>query len=180
MNNDTTKIQNNPYFQKISLNKLPETEEVKTEIDFSDLLKSCKLDPEADLPPPPTAIEIHSIGKICPAFTLGNFSMMIAKAKQKKTSALTALGAAAASNDFALNNIRGTLPQDKRGVLWFDTEQSEYHATRTVKRILRQAGELKHFHAFGLRRFKPEEMMNARRPIPLVTFYDGLKGAGEK
>lgn len=142
-----------------SLNNLPETAEVKQPFDPAAVLKSCWIDPDRDVEKPPVAMEVITNEKHSPAFTLGNFSLIIGKAKSKKTFLLTALAAAVASNDITLECIRGTLLHDKRAVLYFDTEQSEYHLNRTIKRVLKQSSDLSNFRAFGLRRFKPAERL---------------------
>lgn len=145
------------------------------------LLQSVEVDPNANIEKPPTAIEIHTGGSVAPSFTLGNCSMIIGKAKSKKTFLLTGLAAAAASNGWALECINGVLPADKRGILYFDTEQSEYHLNRTIKRVLRQASDLTNFKAFGLRRFKPAERLELiefalyNSPDIGLVFIDGIR-----
>ena len=167
-----TKVQN----KSISLNGLP------TEgFDPAEILRSVEVDPYKEIDKPPTAIEIHTGGKVAPSFTLGNFSMIIGKAKSKKTFLLTGLAAAVVSNGWALECIKGTLPAESRGVLYFDTEQSEYHLNRTIKRVLSQTSTLENFKAFGLRKFKPAERVKLiefalyhTQNIGLV-FIDGLR-----
>jgi len=145
------------------------------------LLQSVEVDPNAHIEKPPTAIEIHTGGNVAPSFTLGEFSMVIGKAKSKKTFLLTGLAAAATSNNWALACIKGVLPADKRAVLFFDTEQGEYHLNRTVRRVLRQASDLSNFKAFGLRKFKPAERLQLiefalyNSPNVGLVFIDGIR-----
>lgn len=145
------------------------------------LLRSVEVDPYADVEKPPIALEIHTGGNVAPSFTLGNFSMVIGKAKSKKTFLLTGLAAAATSNSWAWECIKGVLPADKRGVLFFDTEQSEYHLNRTIKRVLRQASDLTNFKAFGLRKFNPAERLKLiefalyNSPNVGLVFIDGIR-----
>lgn len=54
--------------------------------------------------------------------TLGNFSASTGKAKAKKTFNVSALVAAALSNNQVLN-YRACLPEGKRRILYVDTEQ---------------------------------------------------------
>lgn len=63
--------------------------------------------------------------------TLGNFSASTGKAKSRKTFNVTALTAAALKNGEVLAYI-GEMPEDKRGVLYIDTEQSPYHCQRVI------------------------------------------------
>ncbi len=71
--------------------------------------------------------------------TLGNFSASIGKAKSKKTFNVSAIVAAALKNGTVLQYV-AMLPEDKRKILYIDTEQSPYHCLKVMKRILRMAG----------------------------------------
>ena len=73
--------------------------------------------------------------------TLGNFSASIGKAKSKKTFNVSAIVAAALKNGTVLRYV-AELPEDKRKVLYVDTEQSPYHCLKVMKRILRIAALL--------------------------------------
>ena len=68
--------------------------------------------------------------------TLGNFSASIGKAKSKKTFNVSAIVAAALKNGTVLRYV-AELPEDKRKILYVDTEQSPYHCLKVMKRILR-------------------------------------------
>ncbi len=69
--------------------------------------------------------------------TLGNFSASIGK--KKKTFNVSAIVAAALKNGTVLRYV-AELPEDKRKVLYVDTEQSPYHCLKVMTRILRMAG----------------------------------------
>lgn len=71
--------------------------------------------------------------------TLGNFSASTGKAKSRKTFNVSALVAASLSGNRILN-YRAKLPEGKRKVLYFDTEQSRFHCHKVMQRILRLAG----------------------------------------
>lgn len=95
----------------------------------------------------------------CAIATFGNFSASTGKAKSKKTFNISAMVAAALKNGTVMN-YRATLPEGKRKVFYFDTEQSRYHCHTVLERILRLAGlapdadsELITF--IGLREFTP-------------------------
>ena len=60
----------------------------------------------------------------CTIATFGNFSASTGKAKSKKTFNISAMVAAAVTNTTVLN-YRACLPEGKRKILYFDTEQSE-------------------------------------------------------
>ena len=95
--------------------------------------------------------------------TLGNFSASTGKAKSRKTFNVTALTAAALKNGEVLAYI-GEMPEDKRGVLYIDTEQSPYHCQRVIWRILRLAGlpvdsHPDNFKFASLRPYSPEQRL---------------------
>lgn len=95
----------------------------------------------------------------CTIATFGNFSASTGKAKSKKTFNLTAIAAAAVNNSTVLN-YRASLPEGKRMILYFDTEQSRYHCHTVIERIYKLAGlslkkEDKRIRLFGLREFTP-------------------------
>ena len=70
--------------------------------------------------------------------TLGNFSASIGKAKSKKTFNISAIVASALNNSTILH-YRSTFPENKRKILYIDTEQGRYHCQQVLKRILRLA-----------------------------------------
>ena len=71
--------------------------------------------------------------------TFGNFSASTGKAKCKKTFNISAMVAAAVTNTTVLN-YRACLPEGKRKILYFDTEQSKYHCHNVLERIYKLSG----------------------------------------
>ncbi len=71
--------------------------------------------------------------------TLGNFSASTGKAKSKKTFNVSAIVAAALMNGEALRYV-AEFPDNKRMVLYFDTEQSPYHCQKVIRRAMQLAG----------------------------------------
>ena len=71
--------------------------------------------------------------------TFGNFSASTGKAKSKKTFNISAMVAAAVTNTTVLN-YRACLPEGKRKILYFDTEQSKYHCHNVLERIYKLSG----------------------------------------
>ena len=105
----------------------------------------------------PEILKVHSsvIG------TLGNFSASIGKAKSKKTFNVSAIVAAALKNGTVLRYV-AELPEDKRKVLYVDTEQSPYHCLKVMTRILRMAGlpddrDNENLEFLALRKYTPEQ-----------------------
>ena len=70
--------------------------------------------------------------------TLGNFSASTGKAKSKKTFNVSAIVAAALINGECLRYVV-EFPDDKRTILYFDTEQSPYHCQKVIRRALELA-----------------------------------------
>ena len=103
--------------------------------DFAALWKSIRLKvtDTYDVPPEILWVNGSTIG------TLGNFSASTGKAKSKKTFNISAIVAAALTNDEVLH-YSACLPPDKRKILYVDTEQSRYHCHKVMERILRLAG----------------------------------------
>jgi hypothetical protein len=92
--------------------------------------------------------------------TLGNFSASIGKAKSKKTFNVSAIVAAALKNGEVLQYV-AELPENKRKILYVDTEQSPYHCQKVMKRIVSMAGlpldeEHQYLEFLTLRRHTPE------------------------
>ena len=107
---------------------------------------------------PPVPPQILWVGD-CTIATFGNFSASTGKAKSKKTFNITAMVAAAVTNKTVLN-YRASLPEGKRMILYFDTEQSKFHCHNVIERIYRLAGlslkkEDKRIRFYGLREFTP-------------------------
>lgn len=93
--------------------------------------------------------------------TLGNFSASIGKAKSKKTFNVSAIVAAALKNGTVLR-YAAELPDNKRKVLYVDTEQSPYHCLKVMKRILQLAGlpndrDNENLEFLALRKYTPEQ-----------------------
>ncbi len=129
-------------------------------------LQTALIDPRDELRPPPIALSIGSdpynrsiIG------TMGNLSLVIGKAKSRKTFFVSIALAAASSSANVLGRFKGHLTSDKSTVLYFDTEQADYHVHRVVKRIclLMDIETPENFKAYGLRKYNPAERIELIR-----------------
>ncbi|MCF6318525.1 MAG: AAA family ATPase [Proteobacteria bacterium] len=127
-----------------------------TPFDFDKIEHEARVDLTIDLPAPETALKVgDDIWG-----TLGNFTVVMGKAKSKKTFLITSAIAAATANKLTLGNIRGTLPDGKNTVWWFDTEQSRYHVLKVARRALVMAGlsfEDANLVAYALRPYNTNE-----------------------
>lgn len=81
--------------------------------------------------------------------TLGNFSASTGKAKSKKTFNVSAIVAAALINGECMRYV-AEFPEDKRTILYFDTEQSPYHCQKVIRRALQLAGLPLDSHPYNL------------------------------
>lgn len=104
-------------------------------VDYDSLWKKSlvRVTDEFSLPPVILQVDDAIIG------TLGNFSASTGKAKAKKTFNVSAIVAAALINGQVLE-YRASLPEGKRKILYFDTEQSPFHCKLVLQRILKLAG----------------------------------------
>jgi len=118
---------NSEYFKHI-------IDEGNNELD--ELLQDSKIDPRAIIPPPPVCWEIiNGDGSRSTIGTIGNFSLIIGKAKSRKSFFISLALSAASKNGLILNRFKGILPTHKDEVLYFDTEQGSYHVLKAAKRI---------------------------------------------
>jgi hypothetical protein len=122
-----------------------------------------------EFPAPPVILRVNDsiIG------TLGNFSASTGKAKSKKTFNICAVVAAAMSNGTVLNYC-ASLPDNKRKIVYIDTEQSKYHCKKVLKRVFELADipQEKHpenliFHC--LRRYDPKMRLSAIEKVIYET-----------
>jgi hypothetical protein len=138
------------------------TSEVKIpmcDINENIALERLRIDPLSDQTEPPVFCQIGG----SPSMTAGNFSLINGKAKSGKTFFLGAIVASLIGNTKQIESINGCLPSDNRIVLYFDTEQSTFHATRTIKRICKLANNNnpRNLIAYGLRTLTPDERLTA-------------------
>ncbi|HBE42436.1 MAG TPA: hypothetical protein DDW27_14775 [Bacteroidales bacterium] len=117
-----------------------------------------RIDPTVNIKEPPVCCFIGE----CPSMTFGNFSMIDGKKKAGKTFSLGGIVAAMLNNSIQIGKIKGTLPRERNMILYFDTEQSPYHATRSIHRICKLVGKANpsNLIAFGLRPLNPAERLS--------------------
>lgn len=142
--------------------------EKKDDNQMESILKKAYIDLRFPVAKPPLAMTIRQKQGMNfydnRLFTLGNFSAITGKSKSKKTFLTTLLLAAASSGGTVKNKITGHLPENKSGVMLFDTEQSNYDAFIASNRVLKtcdvDATQLKNFAPFDLREYSPIERCN--------------------
>jgi hypothetical protein len=91
-------------------------------------------------------------------FTLSNFSAIIGKAKSRKTTLMSMIASGLAKDGILFNKFKNNLPENKRNVIYFDTEQGDYDALNNMRRIERLAGNnSNNINGFCLREYSPLE-----------------------
>lgn len=125
-------------------------------------LEGVRVDPLEILSPPETCLEIVSEDVPATVATLGNFMLLIGKAKSRKTFLILIFLSSFIAGKILLEKISGTLRTGKNRAILFDTEQGKYHLQRTVNRICKMTGNANpdNFQAFGLRKYKAQERLN--------------------
>ena len=99
-----------------------------TKSEFGVIWQSIRLKATDEYTVPPEILQVNgsTIG------TLGNFSASTGKAKSKKTFNVSAIVAAAISGKEILG-YKAHLPEDKKKILYIDTEQSKYHCHKVLE-----------------------------------------------
>ena len=152
-------------YKDVTKSKIPEKKkpELIDKDRLFDILEKSFINTSISVPKPPIAMYIEDksafdIIERQRLFTLGNFSVITGKGKSKKTFLTSLIIAAAATGGIIQNKFYGSLPENKRTVLLFDTEQSGYDAWMTCKRVERIANNnVSMFEGFDLREYKPLE-----------------------
>lgn len=122
-------------------------------------LKKFKVDARLEIEPPKVAWGIRNVSDedVSILGTLGNFSLIIGKAKSRKSFFLNIVSTAAASKGKFVSRIKSVLPKSKNEIIYFDTEQGKYHVQLILKRICRQlqTKNPKNLNLYGLRSLTP-------------------------
>ncbi|MGX1024753.1 AAA family ATPase [Psychroflexus sp. MBR-150] len=126
----------------------------------AELLQELRVNPTDELKPPQAAWKQVSDNDIVLG-TLGNFSLIIGKAKSRKSFFINIAVSTVLSKDTILNQFKGVLPNEQNTVLYFDTEQGKYHVQLALKRICKQINiaEPNNLQVFGLRSLKPSDRL---------------------
>lgn len=144
-----------------------------------------KIDVTETIPPPQIAIKQKNTktDDYTMLFTLGNFSVIIGKAKAKKSFFINILLSTCLSENDILGHFKNDLPSDKKDVLYFDTEQGKHHVQKAVKRICTTINETnpQRLTTYFLRSLTPSERLEfieneikANNKIGFVVI-DGIK-----
>lgn len=138
----------------------------------NEYINKYKINPLEEVSEPPAYCKINNR----PSLTAGNFSLIYGKKKAGKTFLLGGVIASTINNSTQLEVVKGCLPADKNVVLYFDTEQSKYHASRSVKRICSLVDNLdpNNLYAYGLRPMSPKERLAVIETVIKTTPNVGM------
>jgi hypothetical protein len=147
--------------------------------DYSNL----EVKPTDNIPAPKIAWKQVIKDKYAILGTLGNLSLLIGKAKSRKSFFVGITVSTLLSTGKHFNQFVGCLPFNKKKVLYFDTEQGKYHVQLALKRICKQIGqsEPQDLKVYYLRSKKPEERLKIIEDIIYNTknlgfvVIDGIK-----
>lgn len=144
-----------------SLGKALTSPQPHNQAKWMELLRQAKIDPNKPLSLPPVCLSlIGSDGKEGIIGSLGDFSLVIGKAKSKKTFCISLFLASMAKNGLIQDRFKGELPSNKNRVIFFDTEQSEYYVQKVLHRVFNLLGSRpEHFEVYCLRKHTPEERL---------------------
>lgn len=120
-----------------------------------------RIDVKEKIAAPQIAWSLQNVsdGKAAILGTLGNFSLVIGKAKAKKSFFINIAVSTALSKNTMLERFTSDLPGEQNEVVYFDTEQGKYHVQAAIKRICEQIEqpEPQNLHAYFLRSLTPSE-----------------------
>lgn len=138
------------------MSKIPligEPVEKQSSVALLERLPAFEVLPLVEISKPAVCLEMVKNKEWVNLLTLGNISMIIGKAKSRKTFLLSLFTSALISDRIMFSRFRATLPANQSNVVYFDTEQSEYHVSKMVKRICKLTGvdEPTNFKCFALR-----------------------------
>lgn len=115
-----------------------QSEQEESDAPAEDLLAKYLLDPTEEIKNPPSVLDLRIGLNRYTLATAGNIALVQGKAKSRKSYFVSALAAAAIREDYSESIIKSGLITGK--VLYFDTEQGDYHAQKVNQRILHLAG----------------------------------------
>jgi len=143
------------------LGKALEVNESNYQSRFSGMLRDAKIDPNKPMTLPPVCLSlIGSDGNQGIIGSLGDFSLVIGKAKSKKTFCISLFLAGMAKSGLIQDRFKGELPFEKNRVIFFDTEQSEYYVQKVFHRVCKLIGRTPdNFDAYCLRKYTPDERL---------------------
>lgn len=146
------------------------------------LLNNARIDLKEELAPPPVCWQMIVGANTYDVGTYGNFSLVIGKAKSRKSFFAGIATATALGEGLTLGTYRSfTAPNST--VIYFDTEQGKYHVQKAAKRVCAIIGKPypENLHVYYLRAHTPAERREIIQhaiyttPNPAFVVIDGVR-----
>lgn len=99
-----------------------------------------KIDINEEILPSPSVIEVYHNDEYLRFATLGNFSMIIGKAKSRKTFFISMIAASFLRGDLFMDKLMRRFTAGKKKIIIFDTEQGRYDVQQLAKKVVRLTG----------------------------------------
>lgn len=101
-----------------------------------------RIDLNEEILPSPSVIDVYDNGEYLRFTTLGNFSMIIGKAKSRKTFFISMIAAAFLRKDLFMDKLMRKVTPGKSKIIIFDTEQGRYDVQQLAKKVVRLTGSV--------------------------------------
>jgi len=148
---------------------------VKPVFDLDKAVESSNVLISEQITEPPKCLAVKSGSVDATIGTLGNFSLLIGKAKGKKSFLVQLLINSAINQGNLEAFIISTLPEGKRTVLVIDTEQGRYRSQKILKRAERQAaGHNGKLVVHDLRSYNPDQRLKITEKLIYTTLNLGI------
>ena len=148
---------------------------VKPVFDLEAAIESSKVLISEEIIEPPKCLSVKNGSVDATIGTLGNFSLLIGKAKGKKSFLVQLLINSAINQGNLEAFIISTLPEGKRTVLVIDTEQGRYRSQKILKRAERQAaGHNGKLVVHDLRSYNPDQRLKITEKLIYTTLNLGI------
>lgn len=152
-------------------------------IDFAKMLDESYIDPAQEMPKQPVAISVGESfykGNLYPIpfGSYGDFSCIVGASKSGKSffKSMIEAGYIGGRSNILIPSFKGHNTNDKF-VIGFDTEQSDYHTQRVVRRVLDMVDSAYPLYkTFALRRYNPKERMQFIEWVVNESEYRGNIG----
>ena len=101
-----------------------------------------RIDLNEEILPAPSVIDVYDNGEFLRFASLGNFSMIIGKAKSRKTFFISMIAAAFLRKDLFMDKFMRRVVEGKSKIIIFDTEQGRYDVQQLAKKVVRLTGSV--------------------------------------
>lgn len=130
------------------------------DLNFEKIYKESLVLPSDEMKPPEIALSQSINGSDIMIATLGNFTLISGRAKQGKSFLMTLISSVMISKKMMFG-LKNCLPENKRNVIYFDTEQSRFHVGSLVKRICKLSSlfDPPNLKVHALRGYSASEML---------------------